>query len=193
MREPAPTVAADTIELRLRDVSQLFNMLDPFPFREGDISPEAERYIVDQAEDLPKGRPIAIVVHLETDEPDRGASPDLPQAITGWFATRAMDETRAIQTLFRDGRRAFLIGLVVLSTCLFIAWRMSLNFESSVARIFQESFIIVGWVVIWRPAEMFLYDWVPMVRRRKIYRRLAAASVTVKWLPTSALAGASTS
>ncbi|MFY9754445.1 MAG: hypothetical protein WAK37_00730, partial [Pseudolabrys sp.] len=41
----------------------------------------------------------------------------------------------------------------------------------------QESVVIVGWVVIWRPIEIFLYDWIPLVRRCKLYRRLAASKV----------------
>ncbi|MDP3318492.1 MAG: hypothetical protein Q8S58_05130, partial [Bosea sp. (in: a-proteobacteria)] len=48
------------------------------------------------------------------------------------------------------------------------------------ARIVQESLVIIGWVVIWRPAEMFLYDWLPLLRRRRLYQRLAEARVTVK-------------
>ena len=63
-----------TVALRLRDGAQLFNTLDPFPFREGDLAPEAEEYIVDWARDLPKDEPIAIVIHLERpDAPDRPA------------------------------------------------------------------------------------------------------------------------
>ncbi|MGA7532679.1 MAG: hypothetical protein WCB50_13625 [Pseudolabrys sp.] len=34
----------------------------------------------------------------------------------------------------------------------------------------QESLIIVGWVAIWRPIEIFLYDWI---------RWFAVASCTV--------------
>jgi hypothetical protein len=40
-------------------------------------------------------------------------------------------------------------------------------------------------VVIWRPAEMFLYDWLPLLRRQRLYRRLAEARVTVKTAPPS--------
>jgi hypothetical protein len=37
-------------------------------------------------------------------------------------------------------------------------------------------------VVIWRPAEMVLYDWLPMLRRRALYRRLASSRVVVNRL-----------
>jgi hypothetical protein len=47
-------------------------------------------------------------------------------------------------------------------------------------QIVQEGLIIVGWVANWRPIEIFLYDWWPIVRRRRLYRRLASATVEVR-------------
>lgn len=170
------------IEIRLRTIGQLFNTLDPFPFRDKDLEPEAEKYIVEWAEDLPKDQPIRIVVDLPSDTGPI-ASADLAHAISSAFAARAVTETKALRSLFRDGRVALVIGVAILALSLFLSLNLSHFFEASVARVVQESFIILGWVVIWRPAEMFLYDWLPIVRRRKLYRRLAAANVTVQAAP----------
>ncbi len=41
----------------------------------------------------------------------------------------------------------------------------------------EESFLILGWVANWRPLEIFLYDWWPLVRQRHLYRLLSVASV----------------
>ncbi|MET3891383.1 hypothetical protein ABIE41_002459 [Bosea sp. OAE506] len=84
---------------------------------------------------------------------------------------------------FRDGRRAFLIGFVGLALCLGISFALTKVFDGPFARIVQESLVIIGWVVIWRPAEMFLYDWLPLLRRKRLYRRLAEARVSVKTAP----------
>lgn len=171
------------IELRLRDSAQLFNTLDPFPFREGDIDADADRYIVEWARELPKDEPIAIVIHLQSPETPGKPGPDLATALTDWFAAKARAETQALRELFRDGRLAFLIGFAGLGICLFLSFLLTQRFEGGFARIFQESLIIIGWVVIWRPAEMFLYDWLPLVRRRRLFRRLADARVTVTLPP----------
>ncbi|WP_244491548.1 hypothetical protein [Bosea sp. Root381] len=168
------------IELRLHDSAQLFNTLDPFPFREGDISADAERYIVEWAQELPKGAPIAIVVHLQQPENSARAGPDLAKALRNWFAAKARAEAQALRDLFRDGRLAFLIGFAGLAICLFLSFLLTQRFEGPFTRVFQESLIIIGWVVIWRPAEMFLYDWVPLLRRRRLYQRLADARITVQ-------------
>lgn len=166
---------AGVIELRLREGAQLFNTLDPFPFRERDLSAEAERFIVEWAQELPKDRPIEILIHLQSGAGEAERAGDLACAITGWFEARAHAETRALRELFHDGRIGFLIGIGILSLCLLLSWFLSQRFDEPFARVISESFVIIGWVVIWRPAEIFLYDWLPLMRRRKLYRRLAAA------------------
>ncbi|ANY77390.1 hypothetical protein BB934_03430 [Microvirga ossetica] len=171
--------AVGRIELTLRDGAQLFNTLDPFPFHEKDLSADAERFIVEWAQELAKDQPIEILIDLPSRGGKGNTAQDLAAAIAGWFTARARSETRAMQALFRDARLAFAIGVAVLSGCLFVAWRLSEASGGPFGRVLQESFVIVGWVVIWRPAEMVLYDWLPMVRRRTLYRRLAAARVVV--------------
>lgn len=178
-RDSETPLRPGVVELRLRESAQLFNTLDPFPFRERDLSADAERFIVEWAKELPKDRPIDIVIHLQSDADEAQRTRDLASAINGWFEARAHAETRALGELLRDGRIAFLIGIGILSLCLLLSWFLSQRLEGPFARVLSESFLIIGWVVIWRPAEMFLYDWLPLVRRRKLYRRLARAPVTV--------------
>ena len=168
------------IELSLHDSAQLFNTLDPFPFREGDVAADAERYIVEWAQELPKNEPISIVIHLQSPENPARPCPDLATALTSWFAAKARAEAHGLRELFRDGRLAFLIGFAGLAICLFLSFVLTQRFEGPFARVVQESLVIIGWVVIWRPAEMFLYDWLPLVRRKRLFQRLADARVTVK-------------
>lgn len=167
------------IELRLTDSAQLFNNLDPFPFRERDLSAEAEQYIVEWAQELPKTQPIGIVIHMPASSADPNSGADLPQAIASWFRAKELGEARAMRALFRDGRLAFLIGLAGLALCLGLSFLLTKAYDGPFARVFQESLVIIGWVVIWRPAEMFLYDWVPLLRRKTLFRRLAEAKVSV--------------
>jgi hypothetical protein len=181
MRAERAMIDTHTIELRLQEISQLFNTLDPFPFRDRDLAVEAEDYIVGWAQDLPKDGAIHIVIHLPPSGHDNKTASDVGSAVVTWFAARERTESRAIRQLFRDGRRAFLVGIGVLSTTIFLAWNLGQRFaDAPLARILQESLVIIGWVVIWRPVEMFLYDWLPLVRRRKLYRRLAGAVVALR-------------
>jgi hypothetical protein len=46
-------------------------------------------------------------------------------------------------------------------------------------KIPQEGFFILGWVAMWRPLQIFLYDWWPVLHYRRLYGRLAAMPVKV--------------
>ncbi|MCZ8097574.1 MAG: hypothetical protein O9972_06625 [Burkholderiales bacterium] len=176
MSETLPTAF---IELRLSSIEQLFHRLDPLPFREGDLSPEVEEYIVESARELPKKAAIAIRVHVPEGVAGSGPRVDVGDAIRGFFAGRAKAEAGVIRDHFGDGRSALVIGLAILATCLLVSWQLAEGVMTPVSRIAQESLVIVGWVAIWRPAEIFLYDWLPLSRRRRLFQRLAAAQVTL--------------
>jgi hypothetical protein len=45
--------ASGVIEVRLKELNQLFDSLDPSPFAEKDLDPKAERYIVDSYREMP--------------------------------------------------------------------------------------------------------------------------------------------
>lgn len=169
------------IEVRLRALSQLLNTRDPSPFREGGIAPDAEAYLLGRAKDLPKKQPIRLVLHLPEEERARHSPAEVAAIIANHFAFQARAETKNIQELFHSGRRAVSIGFVILSVCLFFAWHVAHNLPARPAtRILQESFALLGWVSMWKPVEMFLYDWLPFARRRDLCRRLAAAEVVVR-------------
>jgi hypothetical protein len=46
-------------------------------------------------------------------------------------------------------------------------------------RLLKESLLIGGWVAMWRPMQIFLYEWWPIIRKGRIYRNLARAMVHV--------------
>ena len=48
----------ETIEVRVAKLSQLFNAIDPSPFRERDLDPGAVDFIVGWGKDLPAGAPL---------------------------------------------------------------------------------------------------------------------------------------
>jgi hypothetical protein len=179
------SIAAETtggdIEIRLRALAQLVNDRDPSPFREGSLVPEAEDYLLQKVKGLPKDAPVRIVIHLPAAEAAEHSAIELGAVVTEHFAARTRTETKAIRELFRIGRRAALIGFVTLSLCLFFAWHVTNTLPARpLTRIVQESFVILGWVSMWKPIEIFLYDWLPPSRRRRLLDRLATATIIVR-------------
>ena len=167
------------IHLRVDRLEQLFNRIDPFPFRERDLDPDVEEFIVGWARELPANRPLRIVVELA---PGIGADEAavIADAFANFFAYRAEAFGQTLRELFRTGRLSLLVGLVVLGVCVLLAWLLAGRFEDPLGRFVEESLIILGWVANWRPIEIFLYDWWGVVRTRNLDRRIAAADVEVR-------------
>jgi hypothetical protein len=172
--------AGGAIELRVDEITQLFDTLDPFPFRERDLDKDAEEYIVGWAREFPRDRPLRIVVHCPVEEAQPPRARELGAAFSRYFTYRQQVISRELGELFRIGRRSLAIGVVILMICLGSAHVIGTYLgDSPIRRLAEESFILLGWVANWRPLEIFLYEWWPITRRRDLYRRLAAASVEV--------------
>jgi hypothetical protein len=170
--------AENAIELRVDDIAQLFDTLDPYPFPERDLNRDAEEYIVGWAGELSPKQPLRIIVHYPDTAQQRIAFSALRKAIAGYFEARSLATQRELNELFRIGRLSLLIGVATLITCLFLAQLAAeLLQEVPFRKLIEESFLILGWVANWRPLDIFLYDWWPLVRRRQLYRRIAVARI----------------
>jgi len=172
---------ATEIAIRVRTTMQLFNSLDPSPFRERDLDPHTEEFVVDWARELPHGAPFTITVELPAEEAAKPEAAGIGEAFANYFRHRAHASERDLRELFRVGWRSLAIGLAVLIVCLVgsqVVAKIAGN--AVVARVLEESLIIVGWVANWRPLEIYLYDWWPIRRRILLFRRIAAAPVTVR-------------
>jgi hypothetical protein len=179
--EKPKMTSANTIEIRIENISQLFHSLDPFPFHERHLDKDAEEFIVSWARELPQNQPIKIVVHLPSSEAPKPEARDLPHVLKRYFTYRAQVVSHDLNEHFRIGRRALLVGLVALAFCVILSQAAAVNLTPpTFARLIEEGLIILGWVANWRPLEIFLYDWWPLVRQRNLYRRLSNAEIVLK-------------
>jgi hypothetical protein len=170
-----------TIELHLTSVERLFNSFDPSPFHEKDLDVEAERFLIGRAQEL--GRDVLLRLVVTISEPMLGdvRSQQIPEAIHGHFQYRAEQTRQALHQLIRTGWIALAIGLFVLTICLLvIQYGGFVTSISPVARLGEQSLLLLGWVANWRPLEIFLYDWWPIWRRQVLLRRLATMPVEIK-------------
>lgn len=182
--DPLPPKCS-VIEVHVDELKRLFNAIDPSPFREKDLDPKAEAFIVGWAKELPRDATLALVVDLDRKAglPDEAAV--LREAIHEFFSQRAQAYRRRLRELLRVGRTSLVIGLVALASAIalgdFLAGLMK---GSRIGEIIRESFTIGGWVSMWRPLEIFLYDWWPIRAEARLSDRLAAMPVRIRYLNT---------
>lgn len=172
------------IDVHLQDPAQLFQPTDHFPSNESGLKPDTELFFLRQASQHRRRAPLAIIVHLGASDgstaANSGSSVELVGRLRSGFAAAAAGARRAIHDHFRTGRRTLLIGLGVLAGCLLLAAQSQNLFGNGVSgSLVKESAIVFGWVAMWRPASLFLYDWVPKGLRFFDLQRLARADVRI--------------
>lgn len=178
--------AAHRIEVRVAELRQLFNAIDPSPFHERDLDPKAEEFIVDWSRDLPAEAPWGLVVHLERapGKPDEASL--LRDAVHEFFRQRAASTRRRLRELFRRGRISLVIALAFLACSIAAGDALAMYFETSrAAGVLREGFLIGGWVAMWRPLEVFLYDWWPIRAEGRLYTRLSTMPVRIEYTATA--------
>lgn len=80
-------------------------------------------------------------------------------AIRLHFSERAETTRRRLRELFSRGRISLVIGLVFLSLSLGVSHALETRLDpGGMLDVIRASLSIGGWVAMWRPMEVFLYD-----------------------------------
>ena len=69
------------------------------------------------------------------------------------------------------------MSLAFLATCLSLSELVARFDQGTLARIVREGFTIAGWVAMWKPLQIYLYDWWPVRSEVRIFQRLARMRV----------------
>jgi hypothetical protein len=167
------------IQLELKDISQLFHSMDPSPFRERDLDVDAEEFIVAWARELPKSSGFKLIIHLANEPPEQVSETAIKEAVRNYFNYRSEFFVHRDRELLREGVINLGIGLTFLATCLILARYLLAFGDGTMIAILRESLIIGGWVAMWRPMQIFLYDRWPIKKTQKLYSRLGQMDVEV--------------
>ena len=174
MKTPSDAV----ITLRLRELSQLFNSMDPSPFVERDLDADAEEFITSWARELPANRELELEIQLSIPIAAEQL-PGVEDAVRRYFASRATIKRLEFSQLMRRGRLSLGVGVVFLISCLFLGEFVAKSLTGATANILQEGLTICGWVAMWRPLEVYLYDWWPLLEERRRLELLARIKVQI--------------
>ena len=172
------TAPVHQISLRVVKLSELFNSMDPTPFQNRDLDPDAHEFIESWAVAYPSTSHFRIHIHI-VEMPAEDPTAMVVDAIHNYFSYKAEMTRRSLALLLREGRTSLLIGLGFLAACLAGADMLPQEATNPALRVLREGLMIVGWVAMWRPLQLFLYEWWPLARRIRILRSLSAASVHV--------------
>ena len=154
--------------------------MDPSPFHERDLDDDAEEFIVSWAQEFPRRDPVSLVIHVNQIPAQRDAQHLVESAVHHYFAYRAKLKMLELRHLLKVGRTSLLIGLVFLGTCLLTSELLRRQEPRSLLMVARQGLIIAGWVAMWRPMEIFLYEWWPLLRKGRLYQKLSRMHVEMR-------------
>jgi hypothetical protein len=126
-------------------------------------------------------RSKALRVHLERGAGRANEAALLDQTIHQYFKARAAGTRRTLRDLLRRGRISLLVALAFLGASLAFADLIGNSSNSGFAALLQEGLLIGGWVAMWCPLEVFLYDWWPILGEARLLHRLSRMPVRIEY------------
>ena len=166
------------IDLKLTEMNQLFNSMDPSPFNDKDLDHDAEEFIVSWAHEYGPDDPLSLCIYLDQ-WPAKDPTELIREAIHNYFDYRAKLNQLEFKRLMKQGRTTLIIGLVFLAACLLTSKVLLARSTGAWVFLLQEGLTIAGWVAMWRPMQLYLYDWWPVRQQGRIYAKLSKMPVEV--------------
>jgi hypothetical protein len=168
------------IDLHVRSAEQLFDWRDPAPFRQRDLDASAAEYIYSTALDIPFKTSLKLVLWVEQPLGETLTVNTIEAAVRAHFDHDADRARRRLAQQRRFGRLALAGGVTILVAFLSLAEILRPWTARHPGDILRQGLVIAGWVALWRPIEVLLYDWWPLAEERKQSERLARAPIEVR-------------
>jgi hypothetical protein len=169
---------SEIIEVHVAQGHQLFDAIDPSPLGQRDLDSRVETFILESAREAHRDRGLALLVHL--DDPAERDVAGLGEAVRGFFELRARSAHYRLRQLLKRGRLSLAVGLLFMVASITAGGLVesALAFDP-LGIVLRESLLIGGWVALWRPLELFFYDWWPIRAEARLLGRLSRMPVRI--------------
>lgn len=164
------------IEINVKSLHQLFDARDPAPFRERDLDDDFIDYLNASIEALQFNSKLTLKILLQEAESSDFPAKLIEDSMRTAFKYRMELAQMQFKSSYRRAQVFLLIGFVFLFICLSLARLIP---TEGLWITIKEGLLIFGWVSIWKPIELVLFDWLPFFEKRRTFKRLSAAEIQI--------------
>lgn len=168
------------IDVQLRSAHQLFDGRDPAPFRERDLDEDAVEYILGAIQEIAPKAEIKIVFWIADEPTLQIPTETVIEAVRAYFGYEVIRYQRRLREHVRQGQITLAVGLTAMTIFLVLGEMTQWLPVGTFREVLREGLVITGWVAMWRPIEVLLYDWRPLVRQRRLCERVVGAEIVVE-------------
>ena len=155
-KDEGPSLAATAIEIRVRGLAQLFDPLDPSPTHRRALAGSVANYILSRAVAERAQDPLRLIVHGP--ESLRNHSAEIVQGIHEHFRLVHARSQRRFARRMRIGGETLGGGLVLLALSIALRSLLRNAYPGSLTEGIGEGLLILGWVAMWWPIHVLLFE-----------------------------------
>lgn len=125
----------------------------------------------------------ALIVRMPRPEP--GAAERMATGLRRYVDVRVRDVELRRMALRREGLQTLGLALVMILACVVLSVVLDrvLPGDGLTHSLLSDGVVIVGWVALWRPVDMLVFETWLLRREKRILRRLADLPVRVEAAP----------
>lgn len=166
----------EIVKIAIRSVDSLLDS-DGSPLASPGIHPEVAREILLKTKSCDAKKEFRI--EFEVPAADAVRTEEVRAALSQHFQHDGVEAEQELAELYRDARRSSAIGLTA-ALLLVVASELLINFGSyNLLIAIGRGLIILAWVALWHPADLFLYAHFPIRRRKRLAKSLSEAEVVL--------------
>lgn len=159
------------ITLKLSEIKHLFQESEFDPFIPQQDSSSGIDQIINTLKPQSLTCKLRTTILLPADRLSENLEQSTIEALQCYCTARIERTTNDLATLRGRGIRALKRGLLFLALCLLLSTLFDGldSLPGLIRRFLSEGCLIAGWVSLWHPIELLLYEWGPYWREKKIY------------------------
>ena len=166
------------IEINISMFEQLYDKRDPNPYRRKDLDDDIVEYLTSSYFEI-GGKNLSKIKIYHQDDLNKEDEHDIINAIHEYFKYRTNLTQFKIDEILKTGMISLGIGLIFLSITIISSKHLKLS-DQIINSFLKELLLLIGWVSMWKPINIFLYEWWPFLRNKKMFLDLSYIPISVE-------------
>lgn len=170
------------IRIYLDEIDHLFKAPDFDPFANQPVFTSGLESAANEVKMASRRSLHRLVLYLPGEKINAKLEATTRKALDNFCSYRLEESQREVTLLRWEGFEALQTGLIFMAVCLFISLyiREFQGIPEYLRTFISEGLSIVGWVSMWKPIDIFLYQWWPHWQSRFIYEKLKQAELVFR-------------
>ncbi len=170
------------LTLRLDDLKHLFQAPELDPFNGQPHALSGLEQVINELKPRSLNRKVRLTLQLPPNQPVPYSIPQIQAAVACYCEARSGQLANDLVSVRWQGFKALQTGLVFLAACLLLSTLFDglTVLPEFLRRVLGEGFLIVGWVSLWHPTELLLYEWWPVWRDKQLHERLKDMEIRIE-------------